>query len=276
MLEIPEARVVADQLAATVSGRRVASVVAGQSPHRFASFSGDPQAYDVRLRGKSAVAAQAFGGFVELEFGDTSLLFSDGANLRFHEPEAELPAKHQLLVTFEDGSSVTVTVQMYAGLACVPTGAVDNPYYLAAASAPSPLAGTVDIAWFEALLAPPRVQRMSLKAALATEQRIPGLGNGVLQDILWSAHLHPRRSVSTLSGEERTDLFEAVTGVLAQMVRSGGRDTEVDLLGNRGGYETVMSRLHLGEPCPTCAGRKQKQAYLGGSVYFCPGCQPLG
>jgi formamidopyrimidine-DNA glycosylase len=110
MLEIPEARVVADQLAGAAGGRRVATVVAGQSPHRFAFFSGDPRAYDGMLRGKDVVGTEAFGGFVELHVGDTSLLFSDGANLRFHEPEAVLPAKHQLLVTFDDGSALTATV----------------------------------------------------------------------------------------------------------------------------------------------------------------------
>jgi formamidopyrimidine-DNA glycosylase len=36
-----------------------------------------------------------------------------------------------------------------------------------------------------------------------------------------------------------------------------------------------MSKLRLSEPCPICGGAKVKQAYLGGSVYFCPGCQHL-
>jgi formamidopyrimidine-DNA glycosylase len=52
------------------------------------------------------------------------------------------------------------------------------------------------------LLSPDAVQKLSLKAALATEQRIPGLGNGSLQDILWQAHLHPKRKTNTLSDEE--------------------------------------------------------------------------
>jgi hypothetical protein len=33
------------------------------------------------------------------------------------------------------------------------------------------------------------VKKLSLKALLATEQRIPGLGNGVLQDILFKARM---------------------------------------------------------------------------------------
>ena len=273
MLELPEANVVAHQLARTVLGKPVAHVVAGQSPHKFAFFSGDPGEYDAALRGKAVVGAVAMGGFVELRFGDTSLLLNDGANLRYHEPDAALPGKHQLLVAFEDGSALTVTVQMYAGLMCVPTGAIDNPYYAAANSKPSPLTDAFDAQWFRGLLAPPEMQGLSLKAALATEQRIPGFGNGVLQDVLWKAGMHPRRRVSSLDEAEVDALFSAVTGLLRQMAQHGGRDTEVDLFGTHGGYRTVMSKLSLKEPCPTCGGPKVKQAYLGGSVYFCPHCQ---
>ena len=273
MLELPEARVVADQLARTVIGKPVAGVVAGQSPHRFAFFSGDPGEYDGALRGKEVVGAVAMGGFVELRFGGTSLLLNDGANLRYHEPDAALPRRHQLLVAFEDGSALTVTVQMYAGLTCIPTSAFDNPYYLAATSKPSPLTDAFDREWFRGLLAPPEVQRLSLKAALATEQRIPGFGNGVLQDVLWRASVHPRRRVSTLDDAEVDALFSVVTGLLRVMAEQGGRDTEVDLFGTHGGYRTVMSKLRLSEPCPTCGGPKVKQAYLGGSVYYCPACQ---
>jgi formamidopyrimidine-DNA glycosylase len=275
MLELPEANVVAQQLARTVLGRPVAHVVAGQSPHRFAFFSGDPGEYDAALRGKAVVGAVSTGGFVELRFGDTSLLLNDGANLRYHEPDAALPGKHQLLVAFEDGSALTVTVQMYAGLICAPTGAIDNPYFVAANSKPSPLTDAFDAQWFHGLLAPPEVQGLSLKAALATEQRIPGFGNGVLQDVLWKAGMHPRRRVSSLDEAEVDALFSAVTGLLRQMAQQGGRDTEVDLFGAHGGYRTVMSKLRLSEPCPGCGGAKVKQAYLGGSVYFCPACQQL-
>jgi formamidopyrimidine-DNA glycosylase len=273
MLELPEVQVVADQLARTVIGKHVASVVAGQSPHRFAFFSGDPGEYDEALRGKEVVGAYAIGGFVEVRFGDTSLILNDGANIRYHPPDGALPSKHQLLVVFQDGSAVTVTVQMYAGLMCVPTGSFHNPYYSAATSMPSPLTDAFDAEWLRGLLAPPEVQKLSLKAALATEQRIPGFGNGVLQDVLWKASMHPRRRVSTLDDAELDVLLSVVTGLLREMAEQGGRDTEVDLFGTHGGYRTVMSKLRLSEACPTCGGPKEKQAYLGGSVYFCPACQ---
>ncbi len=121
--------------------------------------------------------------------------------------------------------------------------------------------------------AAPGCEKLPLKAFLATEQRIPGLGNGVLQDILFRAGLHPRRKVAGLDEGARGALFAALTTTLADMFKGGGRDTEHDLFGNAGGYRTRMSKNTAGQPCPACGSLIQKQAFLGGSIYFCPGCQ---
>jgi formamidopyrimidine-DNA glycosylase len=90
------------------------------------------------------------------------------------------------------------------------------------------------------------VQKLSAKAFLATEQRIPGLGNGVLQDILWYANIHPKRKISTLSAEQKHKLFRSVKTILAEMTELGGRDTERDLFGCNGGYITRLSKKTVG------------------------------
>ncbi|TLN02797.1 endonuclease VIII, partial [bacterium] len=113
----------------------------------------------------------------------------------------------------------------------------------------------------------------SLKAFLATEQRIPGLGNGVLQDILFNARLHPKKKLGTTDARQRETLFDTVVTTLHEMTASGGRDTERDLFGNPGGYATKMSKFTAGNPCAECGSTIVKEAYLGGSVYYCPGCQ---
>ena len=89
---------------------------------------------------------------------------------------------------------------------------------------------------------------LSLKALLATEQRIPGLGNGVLQDILFNAHMHPKKKAGMLSTADRRLLFEATRTTLAEMVAGGGRDTETDLYGRPGGYRPQRSELLLLPP----------------------------
>ena len=119
----------------------------------------------------------------------------------------------------------------------------------------------------------PALDRLSAKAFLATGQRIPGLGNGVLQDILYHARVNPKRKMGTLDAAARERLYEAVVTTLHEMTAAGGRDTERDLFGRPGGYAARMSKNTVGQPCPECGSLIVKEAYLGGSVYYCPGCQ---
>jgi formamidopyrimidine-DNA glycosylase len=225
------------------------------------------------LSGKKITKVVAVGGMVELRAGGKALLFSDGVNLRYHAPGGKRPKKHQLLIQLMDGSAISASIQMYGGLWCYDEGKFENQYYEAAKTKPSPLSKAFDATYFETLITSPEVRKLSLKAFLATEQRIPGLGNGVLQDILWKAGLNPKRKVQTLSNEELSRLFTTIKEILKQMTDQGGRDTETDLFGRSGGYKTVMSKLHLGEPCPACGASIVKEAYLGGSIYYCTSCQ---
>jgi formamidopyrimidine-DNA glycosylase len=119
------------------------------------------------------------------------------------------------------------------------------------------------------------VQKLSAKAFLATEQRIPGLGNGVLQDLLYLAKVHPKQKVRDLSAKERESIFSSLKNTLAEMTAQGGRDTEKDLFGRPGGYKTRLSKNTAGKACPVCSSPIIKESYLGGSIYYCAGCQKL-
>lgn len=274
MIELPEAAALAGQVTTTLAGRTVVDAEAGHTPHKLTWFSGDTTEYRRLLAGRTITGARGVAGHLQLEAGDLRIVLSDGAYPRWYAPGEALPDRHQLRLTFDDGSALLVSVAMYGGVQVFLEGANENPYYQVALAKPSPLTPAFDAAWFDGLLAADGVGRLSMKAFLATEQRIPGLGNGVLQDILWTAALHPRRTVGSLSDAEQAGLFDAVVGTLTAMAAGGGRDTERDLLGRPGGYATVMSRATLELPCPRCGGRRVKEPYLGGAVYFCAGCQP--
>jgi len=115
---------------------------------------------------------------------------------------------------------------------------------------------------------------LSAKAFLATEQRFPGIGNGVLQDILFAAGIHPKRKIAALGAPEQDALLSRIVSVLRDMTEHGGRDTEKDLFGRAGGYRTKLSKNTLASSCPRCGGPLVKEAYMGGAVYYCPTCQP--
>jgi formamidopyrimidine-DNA glycosylase len=274
MIEIPEAATLARQLNETVRGKRIVSAEANHSPHKFAWFTSDPAGYNAMLSGREVLEARASAGAVELMLsGGLTLFFTVGAVLRYHKPSAKQPDKHQLLLCFNDGGALTASIQMYGGLSVYPDDKVENPYLSGNRVKPNPLTGAFDKGYFDQLLADAQPKTMSVKAFLATEQRIPGLGNGALQDILFSARLQPRAKLDIMSDVEYNDMYNSIVNTLKEMAEKGGRDTETDLFGMKGRYPTILSRNTMGTACPRCGGTIVREAYLGGNVYYCPGCQ---
>ena len=276
MMELPEAVTIARQINQTIRGKRISKVIAGYTPHKLAWYHGDPNGYSELLAEKCVDEANAFGGMVEIKAGNARILLSDGMGLRYHAQNESHPKKHQLLIEFDDSSAMSATVQMYGGMQCFHPEDFENPYYTAAQEKPSPLSERFHSDYFDELISSSSVQKLSAKAFLATEQRIPGLGNGVLQDILWYAKIHPKRRISTLSAGQKHELFRSVKTILAEMTELGGRDAERDLLGCNGGYITRLSKNTMGSACPVCGGVIMKESYMGGSIYYCEGCQIQG
>lgn len=274
MIELPEAITLASQLQARITGRVVKEVVVGQSPHKFAFFA-EPERYGTLLEGKAIEGARSSGAFVEILIeGNVSILINDGVRLSLHTDQLSIPKKHQLLIEFSDGYLISATVQAYGMLYCQERANIDNKYFLISKAKPSPLTDDFSDAYFAKLTSESKAN-LSTKAFLATEQRIPGVGNGVLQDILFTAKINPKTKLAKLPKEQQEVLFHSLKEILGQMTEQGGRDTERDLFGNPGGYQTLMSKNTVGSKCPVCKTNIVKESYLGGSVYFCPQCQPL-
>jgi formamidopyrimidine-DNA glycosylase len=273
MLELPEALTIAQQLNETIIGKRITNVTTAYSPHKFAWFFGDPQSYHELLTDKTIGKAAGFGGMVEIKAEDAVILIGDGVGLRYHFENEERPKKHQLLIEFEDLSAISASVQMYGGIWCFKEGDFDNGYYKLAKEKISPLSEKFDEEYFNMLISSPKIQKISVKAFLATEQRIPGLGNGVLQDILFNAKIHPKKKINNLKDTDKEILFNSIKATLAEMTFQGGRDIERDLFGCLGGYKTKLSKNTVDKQCSECGGMIKKEAYMGGSIYYCNGCQ---
>ena len=274
MLEIPESKVMSLQIEGMLAGKRIANVRKATSPHKFAWYDGDPAAYDKLLAGKQVVSSRGHGMFVDICCeDDTYIIAGDGTNVRYYPLPDDRPEKYQLLICFEDDSCIVFTVAMYGGIwAC--RNEFQNQYYQGSLHSISPLDDAFDELAFEKIVH--RVTKdLSVKALLATEQRIPGLGNGVLQDILFNAGVHPKRKKSSLSDFEKGELFHSLKVTLRNMTENGGRDTEKDLLGQNGRYKTLLSKNTVNQPCPICGNTIVKEAYLGGAIYYCAICQKL-
>ncbi len=209
---------------------------------------------------------------VEIQVEEDRILLSDGSYPHYYESSCKAPKKHQLYLEFTDGSAITVSTQMYGGILIFKEGQNDNPYYLTALEKPSPLSQEFTYEYFCSLNTDSLAGK-SVKAFLATEQRIPGVGNGVIQDILYQAGFHPKRKMSTLSEADFKQLYVALKKVLHEMTELHGRNTEKDLFGNPGGYVTYLSKKTYATPCPKCGYEIRKENYMGGTIYYCEHCQ---
>ena len=270
MIELPEAIVLARQLE-IIKFKTVKAVFPPTKLHKFCFFHGDVSKYHQKLKNQIVEGAKAFGMFVEIVFEKYRLAFNDGVNIRLLEP-GNTPKDYQLLIEFTDGFLLVFTVSMYGGIA-LHDGNYDNEYYLKSQKAISPFSRDFE-KYFLQILEESNLN-LSAKAFLATEQRFPGLGNGTLQDILFRAKINPKRKIGSLTKNEVRELLTSIIEVIQQVSDLGGRDTEKDLFGAYGEYKTKMSKNTYKKPCPNCLSEIKKEAYLGGSIYYCSECQKI-
>ena len=290
MLELPEVITLSKQVNNALSGKTITQVFNATKPHKFTFYNGEPSEYGKLLVGKTILSSEGYGMFVNFNLSDNVIMnIGDGVSVRYYSAGDEIPANYQLLLTFNDDSFLVFTVAMYGFINVYPDSYIDNKYYKLSRESISPLSFSREgllcfgisplsdkytEAEFEKLVAEAK-KTLSAKALLATNQRIPGVGNGVTQDILFNARINPKQKVLFLSDNQKEVLFNALKETLVDMTFEGGRDTQTDLYGNAGGYKTILSAKTWKNPCLRCGSTIIKEAYMGGSVYYCPTCQQI-
>lgn len=275
MIELPEALTIARQMSETLKGKRVASGVRGNSPHKFAFYNRPPEEYEAILRGKTMGEATGHGKLIlaNLEPDHVLILGDGGERILYHQSEKTLPKKHQFLLHFEDGTFLSVSVQGWGFAQLFHQSEVASHPYVDPARV-SPLSDAFTYAYFQGLFGELEEEdSRSAKLFLISKPGVLGIGNGYLQDILFRAKIHPRRRVVDLAEAERRALYEAIRETLRQATDLGGRDTERDLHDRPGGYRKILDSRSVGQPCPECGTPIEKIQYLGGATYFCPRCQ---
>lgn len=272
MLELPESYTISRQIEESLAGKIISAIEVLHTPHRFAFFYGDTERYGDLLEGQTVMSAAYHGGMIEMDTENSMVVFTDGAYPKYYEEKKKFPKKHQLAIYFDDETAVFVSIQMYGAILIFPKGKCTEGYYISSSSKVDPLCDEFTFEYFRNLY-PGNRKKLSAKAFLATEQRIPGLGNGVLQDILWDAGIDPRFDMREASETDFMALYASIKKILKEMCEQGGRDTETDLFGQKGKYITQLSKNTLFEPCTKCGHEIRKANFLGGTVYYCENCQ---
>jgi formamidopyrimidine-DNA glycosylase len=97
-----------------------------------------------------------------------------------------------------------------------------------------------------------------LKARLMDQRRIAGLGNLLVDEILWRAGLDPARPAGSLDDRELRRLHRHLRTTLAQLLERGGSHTG----------DLMVARTR-GSTCPRCGGPILRRTIGGRTTYSC-------
>jgi formamidopyrimidine-DNA glycosylase len=117
---------------------------------------------------------------------------------------------------------------------------------------------------------------VSIKAVLLEQQRVAGLGNIYVDEVLWRARVRPTRKAKSLKSLEIKKITEQARVVLRQAIAVGGttfsdyRTVE----GKHGGFSKWL-RVYdrAGQPCRNCRQGIVKVRLAGRGTHYCKKCQ---
>jgi formamidopyrimidine-DNA glycosylase len=272
MPELPEITVIAKQMNNEIAGRQVAEIEVRQPKNlnmpvaEFTKAIVGKTVNEIYSRGKWA--------FIKLESEYNLLLnLGMGGDLIFFVPSQSLPEKYQFKLTFADGSGFTMRFFWFGYIHLVQEENLSK-HKMTSSLGISPTEDCFTLKYFEGLL---NGRKSQIKSFLLDQKHVAGIGNVYIQDILFSAGLHPNRRISTLTREEKTGLYNSIHNVLESSIKLRGLAYEKDFYGKNGGFtmNEFIVGYKTGQPCPKCGTKIEKIRTGSTSSYICPKCQQM-
>lgn len=272
MPELPEITVIARQMNDEIAGKRVAEVEVRQP--KSLNMPVFEFMRTIKKKKVKEVASRGKWLFLKLDQGYSLLVnLGMGAELTYFKPAQKLPEKYQFKLTFTDKTGFTAHFWWFGYVHLVREKDLSK-HKMTAQLGKSPTDKTFTLEYFKKLLAN---KKTGIKSFLLDQKNLSGIGNVYVQDILFSAKLHPNRKIPTLTEKEKTDLFRAIRDVLERSIRLKGLTYEKDFYGRRGKFtlDHFLVGYKAGKPCPKCGTPIEKIRTGSTASYICPKCQSL-
>lgn len=268
MPEIPFLEILAENLAARISGRRIESIQIRQ-PALLQSASPAPESFV----GEFLSLPSRVGKYVILETESRRAIvihLMRAGRLRVGDPTAS--KSRSARITFEDGTHLDLVehgkekrarMWLVEDVADVPD---------LGRLGPDPSRGEVTP---ERLGAALRAQSRQLKSFLTDQRVLAGIGNGLSDEILYAARLSPMKLSLSLTPEETARLHEAITRVLAEQTDKLRQSAKGELP-QKEPREHYVVHDHAGSRCPVCGSIIARVSFADHDLSYCPGCQTGG
>lgn len=266
MPELPEITVLARQMKAELVGK----TIDGTEVLQPKSLNLPREAFVEAVAGSRLLDVSHHGKWVLVETTQGWLLLNLGMGGEILLTTRDtLPEKHRLIFDFDDGAALAINFWWFGYVHYS-----DDPTNHPMVSKLGPDILSLNQDKFSELL---RGRRGGIKFFLLNQSRIAGIGNVYAQDPLFKAGIHPLRPIPTLSEADVAALWRALTETLQESIKHGGSAWELNLYGEKGGWDEryLLVGYQEGQPCPVCGTTIEKIKTGSTSSFICPQCQPL-
>lgn len=254
-------------------GDRITTVLVHERARLFRDC--DPRALGRGLTGATLRDSAAAAKQMLFRFGADKWLgihLGMSGELRV-EPADYAPAKHDHLVLRQARRSLVFTDPRMFGAVLWHEGAQPPVWWTDIA--PAVLSEEFTPAVVRDFLQ--RRRRAPIKAVLLMQERFPGIGNWMADEILWRARLAPQRTAGALTAAEQRTLHRECRQVARQALRviaGVGGKLPPDLNVHIPDAWLFNHRWEKGGRCPRCAAPLRHAAVGGRTSCWCPECQP--
>ena len=268
MPELPEIVCRSREMNELLRGRTIVRVEVRQPKCLNVSVAAFAEAFEGATIGRTTVRGKWL--VTETTGGALLINLGMGGELLFVDRD-DLPEKWRVRFDLDGDKTLSVNFWWFGSTHLVPSGKLESEGPLTRLG---PNALDIELTAFRRLLGG---RRGRIKSFLLDQKNVAGIGNAYVHDILFSAGLHPLRTIPTLSEAEIAELHRAIRAELKRSIKKGSASYEVGLLGQRGGFGASDLRVGYreGEPCPQCGACVEKVKTGSTSSYVCPRCQPL-
>jgi formamidopyrimidine-DNA glycosylase len=293
MPELPEVETVRRGLQPAMEGSKILKAEARRKDLRF-PFQKD---FIARLEGQTVTGLGRRAKYLMADLGSGDVLLmhlgmsgsfrvlDDGDSKtpgQFHHPRSDDRAHDHVVFHMSSGAAVVFNdPRRFGYMKIIARDALEDEPLLKGLG-PEPLGNEFDAAMLAQACAG---KKTSLKAALLDQRVVAGLGNIYVCEVLFRAHLSPRRLAATLAVKktaEPTDhakrVVTSIHAVLNQAIKAGGSSiSDHRLTSGELGYFQHSFKVYdrEGETCHTagCGGIVRRFVQNGRSTFWCPKCQ---
>lgn len=118
-----------------------------------------------------------------------------------------------------------------------------------------------------------RRKRAFIKPVLLDQSIVAGLGNWIVDEVLFQAFIHPEQRADTLSDDQINQLHDAIRLVLQTAIRHEATYRDFPnsfLIHVREWDDSPYDDVEAHKFCPRCSTRIERSVVGGRTTYFCP------